>query len=80
MDVLPSGGIFKELQLVHDTGYFSSACSLEERWQQVSRTEPHQPLATCIRTAFLQRYVSIDVCVYYVLPQGKKYCNLRCGK
>lgn len=34
MDVLPSGGIFKELQLVHDTGYFSSACSLEEHWQQ----------------------------------------------
>lgn len=36
MDVLPNGGIFKELQLVHDTGYFSSACSLEEHWQQVS--------------------------------------------
>lgn len=35
MDVLPNGGIFKELQLVHDTGYFSSACSLEEHWQQV---------------------------------------------
>lgn len=34
MDVLPNGGIFKELQLVHDTGYFSSACSLEEHWQQ----------------------------------------------
>lgn len=36
MDILPSGGIFGELQLVHETGYFSSACSLEEHWQQVS--------------------------------------------
>ncbi|XP_033113781.1 Krueppel-like factor 6 isoform X1 [Anneissia japonica] len=32
MDVLPSGGIFKELQLVHDTGYFSASSSLEEDW------------------------------------------------
>uniref|UniRef100_A0A6A7G2N0 Krueppel-like factor 12 n=2 Tax=Hirondellea gigas TaxID=1518452 RepID=A0A6A7G2N0_9CRUS len=34
MDILPSGGIFGELQLVHETGYFLSACSLEEHWQQ----------------------------------------------
>nr|CAB3259198.1 ZF(C2H2)-22 zinc finger protein [Phallusia mammillata] len=34
MDVLPSGSIFKELQLIHDTGYFSSLPSLEENWQQ----------------------------------------------
>lgn len=40
MDVLPNGGIFKELQLVHDTGYFSSACSLEEHWQQVCQPRP----------------------------------------
>ncbi|KAK8388585.1 hypothetical protein O3P69_020523 [Scylla paramamosain] len=40
MDVLPNGGIFKELQLVHDTGYFSSACSLEEHWQQVRQLLP----------------------------------------
>lgn len=37
MDILPSGGIFGELQLVHETGYFSSACSLEEHWQQVCK-------------------------------------------
>ena len=36
MDVLPSGGIFRELQAVHDTGYFSGQASLEEDWQQVS--------------------------------------------
>ncbi|XP_013777058.1 Krueppel-like factor 6 isoform X2 [Limulus polyphemus] len=34
MDVLPSGGIFGELQVVHDTGYFSAQPSLEDRWQQ----------------------------------------------
>jgi len=34
MDVLPSGGIFRELQAVHDTGYFSGQASLEEDWQQ----------------------------------------------
>ena len=35
MDVLPSGGIFRELQVVHDTGYFSGQASLEEDWHQV---------------------------------------------
>lgn len=37
MDVLPSGNIFRELQVVHDTGYFSSQPSLEDRWQQVCK-------------------------------------------
>lgn len=31
---LPSGGIFRELQVVHDTGYFSAQASLEDSWQQ----------------------------------------------
>lgn len=35
MDVLASYSIFQELQLVHDTGYFSAMPSLEENWQQV---------------------------------------------
>ena len=37
MDVLPSGGIFRELQVVHDTGYFppQGQPSLEEDWHQV---------------------------------------------
>ncbi|XP_061419638.1 Krueppel-like factor 6 [Lethenteron reissneri] len=34
MDVLASHSIFHELQLVHDTGYFSALPSLEENWQQ----------------------------------------------
>lgn len=34
MDVLPSGGIFRELQVVHDTGYFSGQASIEEDWHQ----------------------------------------------
>lgn len=35
MDVLPMCSIFQELQIVHDTGYFSALPSLEEYWQQV---------------------------------------------
>ncbi|KAJ8278043.1 hypothetical protein GJAV_G00083180 [Gymnothorax javanicus] len=34
MDVLPMCSIFQELQIVHDTGYFSALPSLEENWQQ----------------------------------------------
>ena len=35
MDVLPSGNIFHELQVVHDTGYYDGKVSPEEHWQQV---------------------------------------------
>ncbi|KAJ8778899.1 hypothetical protein J1605_013133 [Eschrichtius robustus] len=41
MDVLASYSIFQELQLVHDTGYFSALPSLEETWQQ--RTSQETP-------------------------------------
>nr|NP_001071864.1 zinc finger protein [Ciona intestinalis]BAE06783.1 zinc finger protein [Ciona intestinalis] len=34
MDILPCGNIFNELQIIHDTGYFSALPSLEENWQQ----------------------------------------------
>ncbi|XP_020364737.1 Krueppel-like factor 6a isoform X1 [Oncorhynchus kisutch] len=34
MDVLPMCSIFQELQIVHDTGYFSALPSLEDYWQQ----------------------------------------------
>lgn len=36
MDCAPNVNIFSELQVVHDTGYFSSHVSPEEDWQQVS--------------------------------------------
>lgn len=36
MDVIPMCSIFQELQIVHDTGYFSALPSLEEYWQQVT--------------------------------------------
>lgn len=36
MDVLPMCSIFQELQIVHETGYFSALPSLEEYWQQVN--------------------------------------------
>ncbi|XP_044746904.1 Krueppel-like factor 7 [Coccinella septempunctata] len=34
MDILPSGHIFRELQDIHDTGYFSAQPSLDDHWQQ----------------------------------------------
>lgn len=46
MDVLASYSIFQELQLVHDTGYFSALPSLEENWQQ-----------TCLE---LERYLQTE--------------------
>ena len=36
MSFLPSGNIFRELQVVHDTGYFSAQPSLDDQWQQVN--------------------------------------------
>lgn len=34
MDILPSVNIFRELQDIHDTGYFSAQPSLDDHWQQ----------------------------------------------
>lgn len=36
MDILPNSNIFRELQDIHDTGYFSSQTSIEDQWQQAS--------------------------------------------
>ena len=36
MDCAPNINIFRELQVVLDTGYFSGQISPEEDWQQVS--------------------------------------------
>ncbi|KYN04346.1 Krueppel-like factor 6 [Cyphomyrmex costatus] len=42
--LLPSGNIFRELQDIHDTGYFSAQPSLEDHWQQVTNTaRSHEP-------------------------------------
>lgn len=50
MDVLPMCSIFQELQIVHDTGYFSALPSLEEYWQQVNISSYITPLkwAVCL--------------------------------
>ena len=37
MDCAPNINIFRELQVVLDTGYFSGQISPEEDWQQVSK-------------------------------------------
>lgn len=39
MDILPSVDIFKELQEVHDTGYFIAQPSLDDHWQQVNYSQ-----------------------------------------
>lgn len=49
MDVLANYSIFQELQLVHDTGYFSAMPSLEDSWQQVNGCATLQsPSFTCV--------------------------------
>ncbi|KAJ1099904.1 hypothetical protein NDU88_004997 [Pleurodeles waltl] len=57
MDVLPMCSIFQELQIVHDTGYFSALPSLEEYWQQ-----------TCLE---LERYLQSEPC--YVAASEFKF-------
>ncbi|MEE6467169.1 hypothetical protein FKM82_007156 [Ascaphus truei] len=57
MDVLPMCSIFQELQIVHDTGYFSALPSLEEYWQQ-----------TCLE---LERYLQSEPC--YVSASDFKF-------
>jgi len=37
MDCAPNINIFRELQVVLDTGYFSGQISPEEDWQQVNK-------------------------------------------
>jgi len=41
MSFLPSAQIFRELQVVHDTGYFSAMTSLEDRWHEVRQLLYH---------------------------------------
>lgn len=52
MDVIPMCSIFQELQIVHDTGYFSALPSLEEYWQQV---RSHFPPTTTTATYLNQQ-------------------------
>lgn len=51
MDILPSGHIFRELQDIHDTGYFSAQPSLDDHWQQVSRNSKNRVLSNCFHIA-----------------------------
>lgn len=57
MDVLANHSIFQELQLVHDTGYFSAMPSLEENWQQVSAPAPQRTGVRAYLTSFSPRTV-----------------------
>ena len=48
MSFLASGQIFRELQVVHDTGYFSATTSLEDHWQEVCLSAHFPTLSTNI--------------------------------
>jgi len=50
MSFLPGGQIFRELQVVHDTGYFASTTSLEDRWQEVRDVSVSICIAICKNT------------------------------
>lgn len=80
MDVLPSFSIFQELQIVHETGYFSALPSLEETWQQIClemerylQTEPNDAAVPASRQldespwqCFLTSYT--EPCMEATLP------------
>nr|KAF6336772.1 Kruppel like factor 7 [Myotis myotis] len=63
MDVLASYSIFQELQLVHDTGYFSALPSLEETWQQGG--------------LLFQMFLETVICVYLSTHPLTPYCAER---
>ena len=65
MDVLPSGNIFHELQVVHDTGYYDGKVSPEEHWQQVG---------LCLQI-FVRQIIERQ---YILLPELHRYHNVNC--
>ena len=70
MDVLPSGSIFHELKVVHDTGYFDGKVSPEERWQQVRDKKGAiliSPLGKLIRYSEIATLVK---------PKNQKYLRI----
>lgn len=68
MDILPSGNIFRELQVVHDTGYFSAHTSLEDHWEQTCyemerylKDEPQQSAASVTSCRKTEAAALLDV-------------------
>uniref|UniRef100_A0A6P7F2R8 Krueppel-like factor 6 n=1 Tax=Diabrotica virgifera virgifera TaxID=50390 RepID=A0A6P7F2R8_DIAVI len=59
MDILPSVDIFRELQDIHDTGYFSARPSLDDHWQQeLSRLNGFRLSISAPIAYFLQQLLS----------------------
>ena len=74
MDLLPCGSIFNELQIIHDTGYFSALPSLEENWQQVG-TFNNIDLVLCLAK---HMYSSIVCCsVRHQWLQSIVHCSCK---
>uniref|UniRef100_A0A7N9CWK9 KLF transcription factor 6 n=1 Tax=Macaca fascicularis TaxID=9541 RepID=A0A7N9CWK9_MACFA len=65
MDVLPMCSIFQELQIVHETGYFSALPSLEEYWQQWLESLKwwgEGMLISAVTCLELERYLQSEPC------------------
>ncbi|KAH9400430.1 hypothetical protein TYRP_001995 [Tyrophagus putrescentiae] len=52
MDILPSGSFFKELQIIHETGYFPEHFSVEDKWEQAENDDNHHHLRRRPRRSF----------------------------
>lgn len=84
MDILPSVNIFRELQDIHDTGYFSAQPSLDDHWQQVSQQHSfknlfsylYMPTYQVTRTEYQSRGTGCVNQVYYFTTNDNNQCNL----
>lgn len=76
MDVLPMCSIFQELQIVHDTGYFSALPSLEEYWQQVNMPTINYFLTVTFRAVPLFCHLNMIHVVAFSLSHKFKWIIL----
>ncbi|KYB28731.1 hypothetical protein TcasGA2_TC032432 [Tribolium castaneum] len=81
MDILPSVGIFRELQDIHDTGYFSAQPSLDDHWQQVIYGSPPRgapPQASTVQVLhYAKNVLKIDTGVKQGGGKVKSLCTER---
>ncbi|KYM84516.1 Krueppel-like factor 6 [Atta colombica] len=74
--LLPSSNIFRELQDIHDTGYFSAQPSLEDHWQQMHqiRVLHNNKVPRVDKSNDLQRFHKVLTKVQTVIKLA--YCTL----
>ena len=71
MDCAPNINIFRELQVVLDTGYFSGQISPEEDWQQVSTSyivnSKSYLISRLSHLMYLKKYSKIEIFSRHVM-------------